>query len=55
MKSMNPHRNLVRNEGREIHPVVDRVFPLSAVQSAFSYLADGRHIGKVLIDLHLNE
>ena len=36
-------------ERAEIHPVVDREFPLSNISGAFDYLAAGRHFGKVAI------
>lgn len=41
-------------EANKIDPVVDRVFPLSAVRDVFNHLAGGRHFGKVLIDLQTN-
>lgn len=34
-----------------IEPVVDRVFPFDAAREAFSYLASGRHFGKVVISI----
>lgn len=34
----------------QIHPVIDRTFPLEATPDAFRYLASGRHFGKVVIE-----
>lgn len=35
----------------ELKPVVDRVFPFSETPEAFSYMAEGRHFGKVAIEI----
>jgi NADPH:quinone reductase-like Zn-dependent oxidoreductase len=32
-----------------IHPVIDKTFPLDLAQAAFEYLAGGDHLGKVVI------
>ena len=32
-------------------PVIDRIFPLRDIQSAFSHLVSGTHFGKVVVDL----
>jgi NADPH:quinone reductase-like Zn-dependent oxidoreductase len=34
-----------------LRPVVDRVFPFDETREAFAYLAGGRHVGKVCIEL----
>ena len=36
-------------EARDIHPIIDRVFPLEQIQEAFEYLDRGLHFGKVVI------
>ncbi len=33
----------------KLHPVVDRVFPVTAVEEAHEYLRDGKHFGKVVL------
>ena len=38
-------------EARDIHPVVDRIFPLEQTQEAFAYLERGLHFGKVVVTL----
>jgi NADPH:quinone reductase-like Zn-dependent oxidoreductase len=38
-------------ERHQIHPVIDRVFPLSELRGALELLASGQHVGKVAIDL----
>lgn len=35
----------------EMRPVVDRVFPFAETVDAFQYMADGRHFGKVCIEI----
>ena len=34
----------------QIHPVIDRIFPFEQAPEAFQYLADARHVGKVVIE-----
>lgn len=34
-----------------LHPVIDRVFPLSQARAAYRYMESGAHIGKVVISL----
>ncbi|WP_367155040.1 NAD(P)H-quinone oxidoreductase [Methylomonas sp. HYX-M1] len=34
-----------------IKPVIDRTFPLAAAEQAHAYLADGRHFGKIVLEL----
>jgi NADPH:quinone reductase-like Zn-dependent oxidoreductase len=34
---------------REIHPVVDKVFPFEEAIEAYSYLESQKHVGKVVI------
>jgi NADPH:quinone reductase-like Zn-dependent oxidoreductase len=34
---------------REIHPVVDKVFPFEQAIEAYSYLESQKHVGKVVI------
>jgi NADPH2:quinone reductase len=34
-----------------IHPVIDRTYPLSQAAAALRYVADGRALGKVVIDI----
>lgn len=36
-------------EMHDIHPVIDKIFPLEQTQAAFEYLAEGRHFGKIAI------
>jgi NADPH:quinone reductase-like Zn-dependent oxidoreductase len=36
-------------EQHRLHPVVDRVFPLSNLKEALEYLATGQHVGKIAI------
>lgn len=38
-------------EANGIEPVVDRVFPFDQAKEAYAYLAQGEHVGKVLIEL----
>ncbi|MCW3464541.1 zinc-dependent alcohol dehydrogenase family protein [Chitinophaga nivalis] len=38
-------------EVTQLHPVIDRVFALEEVQAAYQYVADGKHLGKVVITL----
>jgi NADPH:quinone reductase-like Zn-dependent oxidoreductase len=35
----------------KLHPIIDRVFSLSEVKKAFTYLKSRRHLGKIVIDL----
>ncbi|MEH2299718.1 MAG: NAD(P)-dependent alcohol dehydrogenase [Nostoc sp.] len=35
----------------DIHPVIDKTFPLDQIQQAFEYLKQGRHFGKVVVTL----
>jgi NADPH:quinone reductase-like Zn-dependent oxidoreductase len=35
----------------ELHPAIDRIFPLEATDEAFRYLLSGAHFGKVCIDV----
>jgi NADPH:quinone reductase-like Zn-dependent oxidoreductase len=35
----------------QIKPVIDRVFPFSEAPEAYRYLRDGRHLGKVVIQI----
>lgn len=35
----------------KLHPVVDKVFPLTGVREAETYLRDGRQFGKVLLEI----
>lgn len=37
-------------ESHQIHPVVDRVFPFEQATSAFQYLENAKHFGKVVIE-----
>lgn len=37
-------------EQHHLHPVVDRVFPISKVREALEYLSTGQHVGKIVID-----
>ncbi|MGL5880771.1 MAG: zinc-binding dehydrogenase, partial [Xenococcaceae cyanobacterium] len=34
---------------KNIHPVIDKVFPFEQAQQAFAYLDQGLHFGKVAI------
>lgn len=36
-------------ETRDLHPVVDKIFPLEQTQAAFEYLERGQHFGKIAI------
>lgn len=36
-------------EQHRLHPVVDRVFPLSNLREALEFLANGQHVGKIAI------
>ena len=36
-------------EARNIHPIVDRIFPVEQIQEAFEYLEKGLHFGKVIV------
>jgi len=36
-------------EAHELHPVVDRTFPVTEAREAFEHLAAGRHLGKVCL------
>ena len=38
-------------EAHNIHPVIDRIFPLDQAQQAFAYLEKGLHFGKIVITL----
>lgn len=38
-------------EAAQVLPVIDRVFPLDQLNDAFSYLASGSHMGKVVVSL----
>jgi len=38
-------------EANGIEPVIDRVFPFAEAPAAYAYLAQGAHVGKILIDL----
>jgi NADPH:quinone reductase-like Zn-dependent oxidoreductase len=38
-------------EAANLLPVVDRVFPLEQLASAFTYLAEGKHLGKVVVSI----
>jgi NADPH:quinone reductase-like Zn-dependent oxidoreductase len=38
-------------EANDIHPVIDRSFPLEQLADAFRYLHAGKHFGKVCIDV----
>ncbi|MFN6571716.1 SDR family NAD(P)-dependent oxidoreductase [Dendronalium sp. ChiSLP03b] len=38
-------------EERTLHPLPHRVFPISQVQSAFRYMAQAKHIGKIIVSL----
>jgi putative PIG3 family NAD(P)H quinone oxidoreductase len=42
---------LPRLERREIRPVVDRVFPLSQIESAYAALAEGGVAGKIVVTM----
>ncbi len=33
----------------ELHPIIDRVFPLEATKQAYRYLESGAHLGKIVI------
>ena len=36
-------------EAKDIHPIVDRIFPVEQIQEAFEYLDRGLHFGKIVI------
>lgn len=36
-------------EARDIHPIVDRIFPVEQTQEALAYLEQGLHFGKIVI------
>jgi NADPH:quinone reductase-like Zn-dependent oxidoreductase len=36
---------------RRIRPLVDRVFAFDQAREAYAYLEEGRHFGKVVIDV----
>jgi NADPH:quinone reductase-like Zn-dependent oxidoreductase len=38
-------------EDRALRPVVDRVFPFAQARAAYEYLASGRHLGKVVVEV----
>ena len=38
-------------EAHNIHPVIDKIFPLAQTQQAFEYLEQGLHFGKIVITL----
>ncbi|HEX4376079.1 MAG TPA: NAD(P)-dependent alcohol dehydrogenase [Steroidobacteraceae bacterium] len=38
-------------EAHDIHPVVDRTYPLEQLADSFRYLQTGRHFGKLCIDI----
>lgn len=38
-------------EAKNIHPVIDKIFPFQQTQEAFEYLDQGLHFGKVVITL----
>lgn len=38
-------------EASDIHPVIERIFPLEQIQEALSYLESGSHFGKVVVSL----
>ncbi|KDQ20136.1 hypothetical protein BOTBODRAFT_632573, partial [Botryobasidium botryosum FD-172 SS1] len=38
-------------EVKELHPVVDKVFPFEEAQAAYRYLSSGAHFGKVVIEV----
>ncbi|NLR61611.1 NAD(P)-dependent alcohol dehydrogenase [Chitinophaga polysaccharea] len=35
-----------------IHPVIDRIFPVSEVQEAFRHMGSGNYFGKIVIDMN---
>jgi NADPH:quinone reductase-like Zn-dependent oxidoreductase len=37
------------HEQHRLHPVVDRVFPLSSLREALEYLSTGKHVGKIAL------
>jgi NADPH:quinone reductase-like Zn-dependent oxidoreductase len=50
--SRSMHEDLARFvEVAQLRPVIDRVFPFAAAPDAFRHLAEGRHFGKVALDL----
>ena len=38
-------------EAWDLHPVIDRIFPLEEIRSALEYLEKGSHFGKVVVSL----
>lgn len=38
-------------EINNIHPVIDKVFPMDEVQQAYRRLEQGKHVGKIVISL----
>ncbi len=38
-------------EQHQLHPVIDRVFPIAKIREALEYLSTGQHVGKIVIDL----
>lgn len=44
-------RMLAAIAAHRMHPIVDRTFPLAELRRALEYLADGRHFGKVCIEV----
>lgn len=38
-------------EATDIHPMIDKVFPLEEIQAAFEYQRDGKHMGKICLDV----
>jgi len=37
-------------EQHQLHPVIDRVFPIAKLREALEYLSTGQHVGKIVID-----
>jgi NADPH:quinone reductase-like Zn-dependent oxidoreductase len=35
----------------EVHPVIDRIFPMTEIAAAYAHLESGRHMGKIVVDL----
>ena len=38
-------------ERHRIHPVIDKIFPLSAGEAAFKRMADGAQFGKIVLEI----
>ena len=36
-------------EARQIHPLIDRIFPFDQAKEAYEYLISQKHVGKVVI------